>query len=130
MINREVYELSMSILGLGTKATDNADFYSRAPYLLALFCIESFELDAHLRRQLGIEPIDEIEQLRLDMNEDFPLLDSLIPPATLYLAAMLVLDEDEALYEKLYEHYCDRISALQSGLPFELESIENCYFSG
>ena len=79
MINKDIYALSMSILGLGTERTDNLDFYNRAPYLLALFCMEEFELDRHLRAQLGIEEIEEIEQLQLDLNEDFPLLDSLAP---------------------------------------------------
>lgn len=128
MINKDIYALSMSILGLGTERTDNLDFYNRAPYLLALFCMEEFELDRHLRAQLGIEEIEEIEQLQLDLNEDFPLLDSLAPAAALYLAAMLMIDEDEDLYEKIYERYCDTMSSLRSGFPFELESIENLYF--
>ena len=129
MINKDVYTLSMHLLGLGAERADNLDFYNRAPYLLALFCMEQFELDRHLRAQLGFEEIEELDRLCLDMNEDFPFLDCLAPAAALYLSSMLILEENEELYEKLYERYCDLVSSLQSGLPFELESIENLYFA-
>lgn len=127
MICRDIYELSLNLLAQNDNSSGNLDFEKRASYLLALFCMETQALDCHLRAQMGIEEEVEIENLYLDLNNTFPLLDSLIPAAALYLAAMLMVDEDESLYEKLYEQYCDVISKLQSGFSFELESIEDLY---
>lgn len=127
MICRDIYRLSLNILAQDSESNTTSDLEHRASYLLALFCMESQELDRHLRKQMGIEEGEEFQRLHLDLSSQFPLLDSLVPAAALYLAAMLMVDEDEALYEKIYEQYCDVISKLQSGFSFELESIEDLY---
>ena len=44
-----------------------------------------------------------------------------------YLAAMLVIDYDEELSDKLYDRYCDSVSVISSAIPFEIESIINRY---
>ena len=127
MICRDIYKLSLNLLAQDADNSANLDFENRAPYLLALFCMETQELDRHLREQMGVEEGEELSRLYLNLSDTFPLLDSLLPAAALYLAAMLVIDEDEELYEKIYEQYCDVISKLQSGFSFELESIEDLY---
>ena len=45
----------------------------------------------------------------------------------LLLAAMLVLPEDENLFEKLYGFYCDCISRIKDDLPAFIEKIVNKY---
>ena len=128
MTNREIFDLSLNLLAQDVDSTINLDFEERAPYLLALFCIEACEVDNHLRRRMGMEEKECPQSLWIDLEGDFPMLDALVPAAAYYLSAMLILDENDEQYDRFYERYSDAMSRLRCDLPCELEPIGNAYF--
>ena len=128
MKNREIYENALRILAQSTTAGENEDYEERAPYLIASFCTEAEDTDRYLRLALGEAMAATFEKVWLALEADFPLLDRLAPVACLYVAAMLVLDEDSTLSDKLYERYCDIMSRIRSGIPAALEHILDAYF--
>ena len=127
MKNREIYELSLSLLAQQIDSTENEDLEERAPFLLASFCSEACELDRYLRQRAGLGGACDFEKVRIDLDEDFPLLERLAPLAGLYLAAMLIIDEDDTLSDTLYDRYCDGMTALRCGIPCAVETIANAY---
>lgn len=128
MTNREIYESSLRVLAQSVTTGENEDYEERAPYLIAAFCTEAEEMDGYLRQALGMETSPSFGKVWQDLDEEFPLLERLAPAACLYLAAMLILDEDGELSDKLYDRYCDAMSSLRNGIPATLESIVDRYF--
>lgn len=127
MINRELFENALRLLAQPTDG-NNEDYEERAPFLLASFCNEAQEVDSFLRMASGLTSAAEFAKIWLDLDESFPLLEALAPAACLYLAAMLVLDEDMSLSDRLYELYTEALSNIRSGISCTLESITDRYF--
>ena len=150
MINREIYTLALHLLAQHQISEDTADFEERAPYLLAACCIEAQALDTALRKSLGQSVSYGFTGVCLDLEAPFPLHQSFASLAGFYLAAMLIVDEDGELSDKLYAHYCDGLASVQSRLekadqqngqgatsvpdgsassaPWTVGSIEEAYF--
>ena len=128
MLNKEIYENALGLLGQSTDENENEDLAERAPYIRAQFGTEALYIDTALRRTLGKEDATDFHKVWLSLDDNFPLLDRLSPIASMYLAAMLMIDEDGELSDKLYDKYCDAISSLQMEIPASLESITNKYF--
>ena len=128
MTNRELFENALRLLAQPTAEGENEDYEERAPFLLASFCNETQEVDSFLRMASGISSAVEFTRIWLPLDEEFPLLESLAPAACLYLAAMLVLDEDRSLSDRLYDLYSEAVSAIRSGICCTLESIVDRYF--
>ena len=128
MKNRDIYETALRILAQSTVTGENEDFEERAPYLIASFCSEALEINRHLCEALGKTPITDFERVWLPLEETFPLLDRLAPIACLYLAAMLILDEDSETSDKLYARYCEKLTALWQEIPAVIEKIKEKYF--
>ncbi len=104
-----------------------AAFEAQAPYLLAAFCSECAEVDALYRRQQGMDPAPVFSRVAIGLDESFPLTDRLVPAAAAYIAAMLILDENEPLYDRLYGRYCDMMATLCSSIPGASETIVDVY---
>ena len=128
MTNQELFEGALHLLALPTDAGENDDYEERAPFLLASFCHEALELDSFLRMASGITSAVKFTGMWLSLDDTFPLLEALAPAACLYLAAMLVLDEDTSLSDRLYEIYTETLSNIRAGISCTLESITDCYF--
>ena len=128
MKNRDIYESALRILAQSSVLGENEDFEDRAPYLLASFCSEALEINRHLCEALGMTPLTQMDSVLLPLEETFPLLDRLAPIACLYLAAMLILDEDGETSDKLYARYCEKITALWHEIPAVIEKIKEKYF--
>ena len=128
MKNQEIFNHALRVLAQSTVSGGNEDYEERAPYLIASFCNEALEIDRSLRKSIGESPAADFHKVWLALDENFPLLDRLVPAACLYLAAMLVLDEDSELSDKLYDRYCAGISAVWNEIPMALESITDKYF--
>ena len=128
MINRELYENALRLLSQPTDEGENEDYEERAPFLLAAFCNEAQEVDSFLRMASGIASAVEFARVWLPLDSEFPLLEQLAPAAALYLAAMLVLDEDSDLSDRLYELYGEAISHIRAGISCTLETIADRYF--
>ena len=127
MTNRDIYTSALSILAQSSKDGDNQDYEERAPYIIANFLCDVAELDSLARNILDLPPRDEYNQVWKPLDSDFPFIDRFASAASKYLAAMLVLPDDEDLFEKLYGFYCDCVSRIKEELPSFVENIVNKY---
>ncbi|MBE6547212.1 MAG: hypothetical protein E7668_07265 [Ruminococcaceae bacterium] len=127
MINQTIYENALRLLGLSSDAEGNEDYEDRAPYLIASFCSEAEKTDGLLRRSLGLEPTPVFGHVWLALDELFPLSEQLAPIACLYVAAMLVLDEDSELSDTLYDRFCDAMLTLRGSIAASVEAIRDIY---
>lgn len=127
MKNRDIYSTALGLLAQNIDGEENSDLEDRAQYILASFCREVFEFDKVARRLLGLAAEKEFNRTLLSLDGDFPLLDRFSPIAAKYLAAMLIIDEDGELSDRLYSMYCDSMAALQSQLPAVIEKITDKY---
>ncbi len=127
MKNRQIYDAALRLLAESTVDGENEDYEERAPYLLAAFCTEMTELNAKLCKSQGNTPVAH-DAVLLPLEENFPLADRLSAAATLYLSAMLILEDDEERSDKLYAQYCDAVSRISDAIPATLEPIPNQYF--
>jgi hypothetical protein len=127
MKNKDIYTSAINLLAQNADENINEDYEERAPYLIASFCNEISEMDSAVRKALGIEKGSCFDRVWIDLEEDFPMLDRFVSAAIKYLAAMLVIDEDGDLSDKLYEMYCDGISKIRSQIPCILEKTANRY---
>lgn len=127
MKNRDLYTSALCLLAESLEDGENEDYEERAPYLLAAFCTEIAEVDKKLRLSQGTQAKAH-DPVYLDLDTDFPLSDRFSNAASLYLAAMLILDSDEERSDSLYEKYCDSISSIADSIPASTESIVNRYF--
>lgn len=109
--NRDIYKSALGLLGEISDPTLCEDYEDRAPYLLASFCTVVLDTDKRLRSESGLDPTPKFSPVFLALDGTFPLCDQLIPSATFYLAAMLVIDENPDLSDSIYEKYCDCIAA-------------------
>lgn len=110
--NREIYNNALVHLGQSSDTTNTSDYEARAPYLLAAFCSTVKSLDKQVRKAEGLISQSSFSPVCLLLNQSFPLCDRLVPAAALYIASMLVIDEDSSLSDSLYDKYCDNIASL------------------
>ncbi len=128
MLNNDIYTSALALLSESLSVRDNGDFTERAPYIIAMFICESQGLDASLRSFSGLSAVKEYNTVYADLSADFPLLERFSAPASLYLASMLIADEDSERSERLFEKYCDSISSVAAHICGKSESITDKYF--
>ena len=128
MITSTIYTSAISLISESTDESQNADYKERAPYLIGNFCGQVRGIDATLRKIRGEQAASFASPAAVSLNTEFPLLDDFIAPASLYLAAMLVIDYDPELYDRLFAQYSDAISMVCSSISGSCESIINQYF--
>ena len=110
--NREIYENALRLLGETGDGEYCEDYEERAPYVIASFCAQAFEIDKRIRIIDELDEAGDFNHLFLPLDSDFPLCDKLLGCASLYLAAMLLSDYDYERSDSLYDKYCDAIAAL------------------
>ena len=147
MLCEQIYESALALLGESLNPGDNNDYEERAPYLIAAFCTEAQETDKAWRNSLNLGTQIIWDPIRIGLDDLFPLSDRFACAAAFYVAAMLVIDSDEDLSDKLYDRFCDAMSTIDSNIeipeeteeekvedekeeipPYILESIKNVYF--
>lgn len=128
MLLREIYKSALRLLAESTSEGDNADYEERAPYILATFCNQAQGVDISLRRFLKLSATAAIDAVYLSLDSEFPLLPRLATCAALYLAAMLVIENDSELSDSLYEKYCDTMSSIYDSVGSLSESVTDVYF--
>lgn len=125
---RDVYTAALAMISEPQSDTSRrADFDERAPYLLAAMCDEARAMDAVFRRACDEEAQEQFSPVCLELDAAFPLTERFAAPAATYLAAMLVLDENEELSDKLYGRYCDLMSDLCATCPASSAPIVDVY---
>ena len=130
MLNVDIYKAALTLIAQGIESNDISDYDERAPYLIASFCNTSKKIDADIRRAKNYESQGKFSPVCLPLEDEFPLCDDLVSAASLYVAAMLVIDEDEALSDSIYDKYCDAISSIMAlgyGVGSESKSIIDVY---
>lgn len=124
--NNDIYLMSLALIDERESAGVTADLEERAPYILASFCSLCKNLDKKLRARDALSVQSKFSAVRLNLGDDFPLCDTLVTPAAVYLASMLISDDNPSLSEELYEKYCDSIAML--GAECSCSAITNVYF--
>lgn len=130
LVCRDVYTSAKAMLAepLGeSDAARRADYDERAPYLIAAMCDEARAIDAAFRQATGEPAQTQFSPVCLELSAPFPLTERFAAPAAAYLAAMLVLDENEALSDTLYSRYCDLMSDLCAACPASSKAIIDVY---
>ena len=112
----DVYNKALVFIGDLNDPLGNTDYHSRAPYIIASFCSNTKSLDKAIRRASNLGSTPSFSPVCIPILEQFPLCDELIHSAALYLASMLVIDDDEDLSEKLFDQYCDCLATLAASL--------------
>jgi hypothetical protein len=128
MLNKDIYDNALSILAESMVEGANTDYEERAPFLLAAFCTEALDTDTALRQALDESKAKAFNPVFVSLDDEFPLLARFSPAGALYLASMLVVDEDPDLSDRLYDKYSDAMSSICATLPAACESITDRYF--
>ena len=128
MTCRDIYEAALRLLGESTVYGENEDYEERAPYIIAAFCTDVRETDEAWREATeGDDSDTPWSSVRIGLDANFPLSDRFAPSAAYYLAAILVLESNEALSDRLYDKCSDAVSRIRDGIPCETVPIINKY---
>ena len=127
MKNRDIYNGAMRVLAEQTEVLVNDDYQERAPYLIAAFCDENRDIDKAYRRANSLGEAPEVNAVCVELTEDFPCAPRFSSACCIYLASMLILDENSELSDKLYDKYSDMMATISAGIPSFVEKISNRY---
>jgi hypothetical protein len=114
MTNREIYNNSLALIGESLNSEYVEDYEERAPYIIASVASHNLMLDRRIRAAEALSTAHSFSPVYLSLDLDFPLCDRLAFPAALYVASLLVIDEDPDLSDTLYDKYCDAVSTLET----------------
>ncbi len=117
MTCRNIYELSLALLGEDPGGSYSDDYLVRAPFILAAICSSLAERDSRFRKELDLEEHGEIPIGSIALTEDFPLCREFSTAAAYYLAAMLAFDGDTARSDSLYEKYIAAADDVMASIP-------------
>ena len=124
--NNDIYLSALALIDEHSTKGDTSDLQERAPFIIATFCATCKSLDKKLRARDSLNAQGSFSLVKLPLESEFPLCEAMISPATTYLAAMLVIDENPALSDTLYDKYCDSIAIL--GAECSCSAINDVYF--
>lgn len=127
MKNREIYDAALRVLAEKCVDGANDDYEERAPYLIANFCCESSSTDSAYRKAHSITAAKKVSAVFLDLDADFPCCDRFATAAVMYLAAMLIIDENAELSDKFFDRYSDTMSEICMEIPAVIERISDRY---
>ena len=125
---KEIYTSALHLIGEDDSAEENADYEERAPYLIAAFCGEAEATDAQYRKAHGLPAAEPFSYISIELEMDFPCSDRFANAAAAYLAAMLIIDENAELSDKLFDRYSSIMSTIYSEIPAVIEKITQKYF--
>ena len=101
------------------------DYEERAPYLLASFLNRCAPLDRLYRRANALGASAGFDGACFPLDDAFPLSAIFATAATYYLAAMLVLDENEEMSDRFFAMYADELTSIRTSIPAVVEPILN-----
>ena len=116
LTNRDIYKNALSLVGELVTNNTTADYEERAEYILPSFFCVAKNIDKNIRKAEGKEDQPTFSPVYAPLNNEFPFCDSLVSTAALYLASMLVIDEDEDLSDSLYDKYCDNLASVAASV--------------
>ena len=130
LLCRDVYTSAKAMLAEPLDNNDMSrhdDYDERAPYLIAAMCDEARAMDAVFRQATGQLPQPDFSPVCIELTAPFLLTERFAAPAAAYLAAMLIIDENEALSDTLYSRYCDLMSDICAACPASSKAIIDVY---
>ena len=116
LTNRDIYKNALSLIGECINGSKTDDYEERAEYILPAFFGVVKNTDKKLRKAEGKEDQPSFSPVYTPLDSDFPLSDSFVSTAALYLAAMLVIEENSELSDTLYDKYCDGIASIAASV--------------
>ena len=122
-----IYESAARMIGVVGTSELTEDYEERAPYLLATFVSQCAQQDRKYRIANGLEKANVPHVAAVKMSDAFPLSDVFLPAAGYYLAAMLIMEENEDMSEQLFDRYCDALASIEASLPATTAPIKNKY---
>lgn len=127
MTYEEIYKGAVQMLNEDPSSDFCDDYERRAGYLLATFTSLALPMDKlHCEANNLLAPTASNASF-VELETQFPLSALFAPAATYYLAAMLVLDENEDLSDKLFALYVNEIATIQSSLRAKSEKTADRY---
>ena len=127
MTVRDIYSSALGLIGENAESESDSDYSERSTYIVAIFCDKIANIDRDYRESHGLDKQQSFNEVRLELDSEFPLCPRFSDSATHYLAAMLVLYEDEALHDRLFSIHCDLLAGAISEIPCYKEKIKNVY---
>lgn len=139
---REIYDAALAFLGEKEGTHIEYDFERRAGYIIAEAVTMLKGLDRDLRRSSGEEdheypggdangmPRDSLlfaEPVVYSMDNDFPLCDVLAHPAALFVSAMLMVNQNQDLYEYFYGLWSAETARITASIPAECTGTKDNY---
>ena len=120
----EIFKGALKLLNEKGEAEDNPDYAERAPYILSAMFSESAKTDIKYRAANNLSAQGKFNPTYTNLTDEFPLCDRFSGAAMFYLAALLIIDENDDLSDTFYDKYCDSISSIASELPVKSAVIE------
>ena len=127
MTYRQIYENALRLICETDDSVDTADYEERASYILATFLGQCASADRQYCTAHQLSTHTVVPVACVDPDQVFGLADAFMTPAEHYLAAMLVMDENEEMSERFFALYTDEISSLLASLPCSCEPIGDRY---
>lgn len=127
MTNQDIYLAALRLSCEVEAPGENADYAERAGYLMPLFCTRCAALDAAYRAANGLKAQELPVTVPYLMTAEFPLSPIFASPASASLASLLTAAENPDLSSFLAGVCADTLAQIQAGIPFQKESILNCY---
>lgn len=124
---KSIYDAALRLLGHSADDGSDADYAERTPYIAATFCCEAAAVDRDFRESHKLEPQEPFSEIYLSLDDDFPLCSRFTSAAAYYIAAMLVLEENEQLSDSFFEKYCDSLSAAVNETSGKNHKIKDVY---
>ena len=126
MTARELLSSAISMVSLFPLDSEGTEDYTeRAPYLIATFLNRCAPLDRLYRRANMLGSATAFDGAVFPLDDVFPLSAVFATAATYYLAAMLVLDENEEMSDRFFAMYADELTSIRASLPAVVEPILN-----
>ncbi len=104
------------------------DYVTRGQFILASFVVQYASLDAAWRDSHGMETVTvDTNIASINPRDEFPLCDVFAPVAINYLAAALVIDENEEMSDKFFDRYITGVMDIRKALPAKQAPIIDRY---
>ena len=104
------------------------DYVTRGQFILASFVVQYASLDAAWRDSHGMERVTvDTNIASINPRDEFPLCDVFAPVAINYLAAALVIDENEDMSDKFFDRYITGVMDIRKSLPAKQAPIIDRY---
>lgn len=127
MTNRKIYEAALALLAENKNMGESDDYEESAPYIIAAFCCDAAESDRKYRRAYGLSAPQKVNDVYLSLDAEFPCCERFNTAAVMYVAAMLIIDDNTELSDNFFDKYSDTMSDICFELPAAVERVSNRY---